>query len=194
MGDWEQRAGVISVAGVAAAALGLALRLEPLSLAGLTALGAGVVCWGLGGVIDGRISFSRPRSPYGETYHGLAARARGALLCLAGTAVAGLGLTQLLLPDVSFTGLAAGPLAAGLGMLLAGLAGALYAVTLILGRAGDGGSWARRALSLPGRLLGVLVLLASAAMAAAGAVRIVAPQAYEGAVRFIGERLHRAPF
>lgn len=191
--DWEKRAGVISIAGVAAATLGGVLRLESLSLAGLATIGAGVFCWGLGGVLGRRVVFSRPGSRHSASYYGLAARAWGALLCLAGAAVAGLGFTPLLKPGASVAGLAASPLAAGSGMLLGGLAGMLYAVTLILGRAEGGDSWARRVLSLPGRLLGLLMLLASAAVAATGAVRIAAPQVYEDAVRAINERLPRAP-
>ena len=101
------------------------------------------------------------------------------------------GFLTLVKPDVSFAEVAASPLAAGIGMLSGGLAGMLYAATLILGRA-EGSSWTRRALSLPRRLLGIFVLLACAALAVAGAVRVAAPHAYDAAVRSISGRLPSA--
>lgn len=103
MRDWEKRGGVIAIAGVAAAALGGVLRVKALGPAGLALLGAGVFCWGLSGIVEGRMSFSRPGSRYSARYYGLAARAWGVLLCLAGATMAGFGLLLLINPDASLT-------------------------------------------------------------------------------------------
>ena len=192
MRDWEKRAGLISLTGVGLAALGGALRITQLGLAGLAVLGAGVICWGLSGVIEGRVSFSRPGTRYSESHYGLAARAWGVLLCLAGAAMTGCGLLLLVIPDAPLAELAASPLGVSVGMVSGGLAGMLYGLTLILGGAGVGGSWLRRAASVPRRLLGVFVLLTSAALAAAGAARIATPRAWDAAVGSVSERFSHA--
>lgn len=95
MRDWEKRAGIIAAAGVAAAALGRVLRVKALGPAGLALLGAGVFCWGLSGMLEGRMSFPRPGSRQGAIYYGLAARAWGALLCIVGAIITGAGLILL---------------------------------------------------------------------------------------------------
>lgn len=193
MRDLEKKGGIIAVVGMALAALGGALRLSRLGLAGLGVLGVGVICWGLSGKIEGRMSFFHPGVRYSENYYGLAARAWGLLICLTGIALLGFSLLLFVKPDISFAEIAASPLCASVGMFCGGLIGMLYAVTLILGRAEDSDTWLRRAISLPGRLIGVFVLLISMGLSVTGVVRIVAPQIYEGVVRSISDRLPLAP-
>ena len=193
MQNLERRGGIIAIAGVALAALGGALNFTLLGLAGLGILGVGVICWGLSGMIGGQMSFFHPGVRYRESYYGLAARAWGILICLAGIALVGFSLLLFVQPDMSFAETAKSPLGTSVGMLMGGLIGMLYAVTLILGRAEDSGSWLRRAMSLPGRLIGVFVLLISTGLAITGVVRIAAPQIYEGVVRSISDRLPLTP-
>lgn len=191
--DLEKKGGIIAIVGLALAGLGGALQLTRLGLAGLLVLGAGVICWGLSGVFEGRMSFFHPGVRYSESYYGLAARAWGVLICLAGIALVGFNFLLFLNPDMSFAEAASSRLGTSIGMVLGGLVGMLYAVTRILGRAEDNGSWLQRAITLPGRLLGVLLLLISTGLAAAGVVRLVAPQIYEEVVQSISDRLPRAP-
>jgi hypothetical protein len=193
MQDLEKKGGIIAVVGLALAALGGALRLSRLGLAGLGVLGVGVICWGLSGLIEGRMSFFHPGVRYSENYYGLAARAWGLLICLTGIALVGFSLLLFVKPDMSFAEIAASPLGASVGMFGGGLIGMLYAITLILGRAEDNDSWLRRAISLPGRLIGVFVLLISMGLCVTGVVRIVAPQIYEGVAQSISDRLPLAP-
>lgn len=193
MPDWEKRGGIIAIVGVAITALGGALNLPRIGLVGLGILGVGVIGWGLSGVIDGRMSFFHPGVRYRESYYGLAARAWGILICLAGIALAGISLLLFIRPDMSFAETAASPLGTSIGMFVGGLIGMLYAATLILGRAEDSGSRLRRAMSLPGRLIGIFVLLISMGLTVTGVVRIAAPQIYEGVVRSIGDRLPLTP-
>ena len=168
MQDLEKRGGIIAVVGVALAALGGALRLSRLGLAGLGVLGVGVICWGLSGMLQGRMSFFHPGVRYSENYYGLAARAWGILICLVGMALVGFSLLLFIKPDMSFAEAATSPLGTSVGMFVGGIIGMLYAVTLILGRAEDSGSWLRRAISLPGRLIGVFVLLISMGLSVTG--------------------------
>lgn len=189
--DFETAGGLIAAAGVGVAALGGILRVTSLGLVGLVIVGVGVGCWGISGLAEGRILFFRPGVRHTERYYGWAARAWGALLCMAGMALAGFGLLSLLWPDVSLEKAMDGSVGKGAGMFLGGLVGVCYSVTLILGRAEDGGAWWRRMMKLPLRFFGVLLLLASILIAASGAMRALAPKAYEGIVRAIGDNLPR---
>lgn len=191
MRDLEKTGGVIAIIGIATGALGGALRLTRFGLVGLGILGVGMICWGLSGTIEGRMSFFHPGVRYSENYYGLAARAWGILICLAGMAVVVFSILLFIKPDMSFGETAASPIGTSVGMFFGGLIGMLYAITLIIGRAENNSSWLRRALSVPGRLFGVLVLLVSAGLCVAGALRIVAPQIYEQTVQSISESLPR---
>jgi hypothetical protein len=193
MRDLEKRGGIIAVVGVALSALGGAMNLTHIGLAGLGILGVGIICWGLSGMLEGRMSFFHPGVRYRESYYGLAARAWGILICLAGMTLVGFSLLLFVRPDMSFAETTTSPLGTSVGMFVGGLIGMLYAITLILGRAEDSGSWLRRAISLPSRLIGVFVLLISMGLTVAGVLRIVAPQIYEGVVRSISDRLPLAP-
>ncbi len=191
--DLEKKGGVIAVVGVALAALGGALQLTRLGLTGLGILGIGVICWGMSGLLEGRMVFFHSGVRYRESYYGLAARVWGILIILAGLALVGFSFLLFLNPDMSFRETATSSLVTSIGMFLGGLIGMLYAVTLILGRAEDSGSWLRKAMSLPGRILGVFVLLVSGGLALAGLLRFVAPQMYDDIVQSIIDQLPRAP-
>ncbi|MDQ3685523.1 MAG: hypothetical protein M3430_07955 [Acidobacteriota bacterium] len=161
--------------------------------AGLVILGVGVICWGVSGVIEGRMIFTAPGVRHRESYYGLAARLWGVLISMAGVALVGFGSLLIYRPGSSFEQVIGSPIGVSVGMLLGGVAGIIYAGTLILGRGEAGGSWLRVAASLPGRLIGLLVMLISMGLAAAGAASIVAPQTYERVVQSISDRLPRAP-
>jgi hypothetical protein len=94
---------------------------------------------------------------------------------------------------MSFAETAGSPLGISVGMFMGGFVGMLYAVILILGRAEDDGSWLRRAMSVPGRLIGVLILLISMGLTVTGVVRMAAPQIYEGVVQSISDHLPLTP-
>lgn len=193
MQNLENRGGIIAIVGVALGALGGALNSTGIGLAGLGILGVGVICWGLSGMIEGQMSFFRPGVRHRRSYYGLAARVWGILISLAGFALVGFSLLLFAQPDMSFAETAGSPLGISVGMFMSGLVGMLYAVTLILGRAEDGGSWLRRAMSVPGRLIGVLILLISMGLTVTGVVRMAAPQIYEGVVQSIRDRLALTP-
>lgn len=193
MKDFEKTGGIIALIGVVLAAIGGSLQFNLLGLLGLGVLGVGVVCWGVSGVIEGRMIFSRPGVRYRQSYYGLAARLWGVLLCMAGVALVGFSFLLFFNPDMAIEQALTSSLGKSIGMLLGGLTGMLYAMTLILGRAEDSGSWLRQALSLPGRILGVLVLMVSMGLAAAGVVRLVSPLAYDDLMQAISDQLPRAP-
>jgi hypothetical protein len=191
--DFEKTGGIIALIGVALAAIGGSLQFTRLGLIGLGVLGVGVVCWGVSGVIEGRMIFSRPGVRYRQSYYGLAARLWGVLICMAGVALVGLSFLLFFKPEMSFEEALTSSVGKSIGMLLGGLTGMLYGMTLILGRAEDSGSWLRKAISLPGRILGVFVLVISIGLAAAGVVRLVTPQVYDDVVQAISDQLPRAP-
>ncbi|MBA2732104.1 MAG: hypothetical protein H0U54_04340 [Acidobacteria bacterium] len=182
----EKKGGIIAIAGIALAALGGALRLTSLGLVGLGVVGVGIICWGMSGMLEGRMSFFHPGVRYSETYYGLAGRAWGILILLSGVGLVGFSILLLFQPDLSFEEAATHPLAKSGAMFFGGIIGVLYAITLILGRAEDDDeSRLRRIVRLPIRLFGVLLLLVSAGLAVTGVVRIAAPHIYEDALRSI---------
>ena len=191
--DFEKKGGIIAIIGVAVAAVGGLLRVTRLGLFGMAILGLGVICWGLSGLIEKRIVFSRPGTRYSSSYYGLAARAWGAMLCIAGAGVAGFSVLLLFYPDVTFEQITASAVGLGLGWFLGGLIGMLYSLTLIAGRAEDSGTWFRRIITLPGRMLGLVILMISIVLAAAGLTRALFPQVYEGAVQAISDKLSPPP-
>lgn len=191
--DFEKTGGIIALIGVVLAAIGGSLRFTRLGLLGLGVLGVGVVCWGVSGIVEGRMIFSRPGVRYRQSFYGLAARLWGVLICMAGVALFGFSLLLFVKPDMPYEQALTSPLGKSIGMLLGGLAGMIYALTLILGRAEDTGSWLRKALSLPGRILGVFVLVVCIGLAAAGVVRLVSPLAYDELIKAISDQLPRAP-
>jgi hypothetical protein len=189
MPDLEKTGGVIAIVGLAIAVLGGSLQLTRLGLVGLGVLGVGVTCWGASGVIEGRMIFFHPGVRYSESYYGLAARAWGILISMVGLALVGFSLLLFLNPDMSFKQFAYSSSGTSIALLLGGLIGILYGTTLVLGRAEDSSSWVRKAMSLPGRLLGLFVLLVSVGLTVAGLTRLVAPQIYERVAQSISDHL-----
>lgn len=191
--DFEKRGGIIAIAGVVVAAFGNVLGGTRPGLVGLAILGVGVLCWGLSGLIEKRILFFHPGVRYNESYYGVAARAWGALLSLAGLAVAGFSALLFFYPDITFERITGSPLSRGIGLFLGGLAGMLYSVTLITGRAETGGTWLRRLITLPRTILGLVLLMISIALTGAGVTRMLFPQFYERMVQTVSDSLPRAP-
>jgi len=187
--DLEKKGGIIAIAGIALAALGGVLRLTPLGLVGLGVVGVGIICWGMSGMLEGRMSFFHPGVRYSETYYGLAGRAWGALILLSGVGLVGFSILHLFQPNMSFEAAAAHPLAKSGAMFLGGIIGVLYAITLILGRAeeDDDESRLRRIVRLPIRVFGILLLLVSAGLAITGVARIAVPHIYEDALRSMSQ-------
>jgi hypothetical protein len=193
MQDFEKRGGIIALVGLALVLLGEFLQFTRLGLLGLAILGVGVIFWGVSGVIEGRMIFFHPGVRYSESYYGFAARVWGVLICMAGAALVGFSFLLFFKPDLSFEQAFTSPLGMSIGMLLFGVIGMLYATTLILGRAEDSSSRLRKVISLPGRILGLFVLLVSMGLTVASVARMVAPQIYERVVQSISDHLPRAP-
>jgi hypothetical protein len=191
--DFEKSGGLIAVGGVVVAALGSALGVNRLGLLGMVILGVGIICWGLSGLIEKRILFFRPGVKYSQSYYGVAARAWGALLCLAGIAVAGFSALYFFAPDAEFAQVAGRLLGGRLGLVLAGLAGILYSLTLITSRTESHSTRMSVIMSLPRRVLGVIVLMVSITLTAAGMTSLLFPQVYEGVMQGISEMLPSAP-
>lgn len=190
--DFEKIGGALTISGVAIAALGRAAGVNRFGLVGLGILGAGIICWGLSGLIEKRILFFHPGVRRSESYYGVAARAWGALLCLAGLGVAGFSIALFFEPDLSFERVTGGRLGAGIAMVLGGLAGLLYSVVLITGRAERRGSpFLRIMAGLPRRVLGIVLLILSLMLAATGLTNILFPQLYERVTQAIAEMLPR---
>lgn len=193
MPDFEKSGGMVAIIGVAVAALGGALGVNRWGLLGMVILGMGIIFWGLSGLIEKRILFFRPGISSSQSYYGLAARAWGALLCLAGLGVTGFSALLFFKPDMEFGPLADRWLDGGTGLALAGLAGILYSLVLIAGRSEAQGTGTSLIMSLPRMVLGIIVLIISLTLAATGVTKILFPQIYEGVMQNISGMLSGAP-
>lgn len=191
MPDFEKSGGIIVIVGVAVAALGGASGVNRLSLLGMIILGVGIISWGLSGLFEKRILFFHPGMRRSESYYGVAARAWGALLCLGGLGVVGFSVILFFTPDIAFEQVLVRLLGGGKGMVLGGLVAMLYSVTLIIGRAETRAGLG--ILSLPRKILGIIVLMTAIILVAAGMTSIISPQFYERVIQSISDMLPRPP-
>jgi hypothetical protein len=141
----------------------------------LVLLGAGFLLMGLDGIVTGRSTSGWSKSS--QTHYGASARLRGAALAFLGLAIGAANLVEAL-GFARTSDLLSGTRGLGLTLMVAGILVALGSGMLLAESAGKP-FWR----ALPGRLLGLLLLLASLAGAAGGAVVALSPGTFDAWTR-----------
>jgi hypothetical protein len=171
----------LAFAGVATAIGGIALigilpklgAARPIPV-GVAVIGCGLALLGLDGIVTGVVTEGQGR--VGRiTFYGLGARLRAAVTFLLGGVVAAISVLDLLVPG-GIAPLLDTTAGRGLAMIGSGVFGLLFGGIFLLNDAPVVQSPALAfLLALPGRIFGLVLLLLSAAMIAAGVVAFAAP-------------------
>jgi hypothetical protein len=146
---------------------------------GLVLVGAAVLWWGVEAIVRREDSYSvgDTEVPRRETYVGFAAVMSGSVMALLGLAILVAGVVGLLgLGEESLALLQERP---GIAFVLVGLAGVAFSFTLIIGSQQDRSSASAVLGSLPGRVFGVLLLVAAIGAILLGGLQLASPETYE---------------
>jgi hypothetical protein len=177
---------ILVVLGALVAYGAVRLRLSPLVGAGVAVAGLGVLVGGLGNVLARSVGYSDSGLERGnqligyESHRGLTAVLAGAFwMMLGGLAVVGGAAHALGLGSSIERFLTGHP---GIALLAIGLPVATYGIVSVLGttEAAPRRSFGRFLMSLPERLVGVVLLVGGLAAVAAGGLDLLAPGTFEG--------------
>ncbi len=171
---------------------GSELAIPLLVHASLLPIGLAVIIWGADAIITRRSSYTIGEdNQREETYTGFAAIADGVVLVAIGFAIISAGAVLLLgFEDVMLGYLQARP---GIALMFGGGLAAVYGLTLVLGTQQENRAGLRALASIPGRIFGLILLVAGIGAALIGIAEMLAPDIYLAAVQFMKNLLPTPP-
>lgn len=177
-----------------AVGVGNLVNLEFLTNFGFACLGAGIVAWGVNAIQRGEMTPLRRGFHVIEHIEGLLARAWGIVLILGGLALLGFGILSILNPrspmPATLRQFFATPQGSALLLLFGSAVGVLFSLTMIfVSDAEANNRYVRFLKSIPGRLIGVLLLVFFGALAAVSLIQIFSPTAWENIFQTILQAL-----
>jgi len=183
-------AGALFLAGVIVTALGFRQDIALLTAGGIALLGLGGIVMGLGAIINGEWRFVRRRRVQ-STYTGFRARLMGVVIVMIGIAFVGASVMML---RGGFGSASATPLQrfmqSDTGLSVAsigfGIIACMWGLVSALGSDQNNRSAGDVLLSLPVRLLALVLILIGIAALAFGLARIFAPEMIPVALRALG--------
>ncbi len=184
-----------AIFGIVAAAIGNFLSLGFLVSVGLAGFGAGVVAWGVDSLQGGEMMPLRGLHVRARL-EGFFASVWGLLFVLGGFLLIGYGVLSIMNPrspiPPSLRQYFQGTQGGGVLWLIGGLIGVLFALTMIFAADTPGSSgFVRFVKSLPGRLVGILLLAVFALLSLGALVQIFAPEMWGPILEFVQEQLYQ---
>ena len=174
--------------------LGSYLALATLANAGLGAFGAAIITWGASALQNRELRIFQRGIRISSRLDELFARVWGVLFILGGMALLGYGVLSALNPHTSqFARIQQffnTPQGTGVILFVVGCVGILYALSLIfVSRVQDPHAFIRFLKSLPGRMIGLFLLLLFGALVAGGLALVFAPNLLPALARIIFQRM-----
>lgn len=191
--SFDKIGGLLVFAGIVLFGIGTYLNVGLLGVAGFALAGGGGALMGLNAILSGEISMRRGRRRGGgrTTYTGISARLVGLVLLLVGVGAIAASLYMLRNGFANASPLALRQLVqTDLGLSIAsigvGIAIAIWGLVNIVGSNEQNRSAGAVVMSLPLRLISVLMVLAGGIAIAYGAARLFAPQLIDTVLQALG--------
>lgn len=167
-----------------AVGIGNYLDVPMLTNLGLGFFGAGIVTWGANAMVRGEMTPIQRGFHVMEHVEGILTRAWGLVLIFGGLALLGYSILSVLnprspMPD-TVRRFISSPQGSPILLILGSMVGVLFALSMIFVSDDDGGNSLVQFLkSIPGRLVGIVLLVIFGAIAAANLLLLVAPTAWQ---------------
>jgi hypothetical protein len=192
----EDAGTTFALIGVVCGGLGSFLELQFLFNIGLASFGAAVVAWGVNAIQRGEMTPIERGFRVMDHVEGFFARAWGLLLALGGFLLFGYGILSLINPrspiPTSIRPIFQGTQGAGVFLIIGGAIGMLFALTTIfVSDVQASNIYVRFIKSIPGRLVGVVLLLFFGVLTLAGLIQVFSPAAWEPILEFVRQKLEQ---